>query len=361
MKQMSCVFAIVSLIAVSCGTSPDKPSYDTKANPLFFPSAALSLIDRVESGTLLSLDSVTEAFASLYTEQPDLLDNENWRGVVSALGSKFRYHGDQLAGRGFEHYNTAYGQFLLAAFARPDDPLVMSSATLFSVWPKAIADSIFPPFPDSLWLETQDLGQRIAILKYFVFGDSIKRAFAREYLVRPLMTHYLHRDTVATEVLTSLPTADRAFLASLNLVSFNDIRPLALFDEPEIELLAYQLVRLDSMYYRAEVYFRPKAKLPDSVKVALWINPEDSTTNPTGKDASFVPFNFSPDVPSEKWSKRKVVGVSNRFGYPGSIAKISLGLYQESDKQTRYFGLSGNGGQLIKLSPVIDSLALSRP
>jgi hypothetical protein len=355
MKQMSFVLVIVSLIAIGCGTSPDKPSYDTKQNPLFFPSTALTLIDRIESGTLLSLDSITTAFASLYTEHPDLLDNENWRGVVSALGSKFRYHGDQLADRGFEHYNTAYGQFLLAAFARPEDPLVQSSATLFAVWPQAIADSIFPPLPDSLWLETQDLGQRIAILKYFIFGDSVKRAFAREYLVRPMMTHYLHRDTVAAEVLTSLPTPDRAFLASLNLVSFTDIRPLAVFDEPEIELLAYQLVRLDSSYYRAEVYFRPKTKLPDNIKVALWINPEDSTTNPTGKDASFVPFNFSPDVPSEKWSKGKVVSVANRFGYPGSIAKISLGLYQEDDNQTRYLSLSGNGGQLIKLSPLIDS------
>ena len=355
MRSVLNITMMATLLLLSCGTSPEKQVYDTKANPWFFPSTALSLIDKVDAGGLIALDSVTEAFTNLYTEHPDLLDNENWRSVVGALGSKFRYHGDQLADLGFEHYNDAYGQFLLAAFARPDDPLVQSSATLFTVWPQSITDSIFPAKPDSLWLEQQDLRQRISILKYFIFGDSLKRAFAREYLVRPMMTHYLHRDTVSVEVQTSLSTPDRAFLASLNLVSFSDIRPLALFDEPEIELLAYQLVVLDSTHYRAEVYFRPKAQLPENVKVALWINPEDSATNPTGSSASFVPFNFSPDLPSEKWVKGKVVGLSHRFGYPGSIAKISLGLYQENDKRSRYFDLSGNGGQLIKLSPVIDT------
>lgn len=63
------------LILSGCGYDPKDPVYDTVANPDSYPPAALSLLGDIESGELVSIDSISSRFADLYSSESDLLDN----------------------------------------------------------------------------------------------------------------------------------------------------------------------------------------------------------------------------------------------------------------------------------------------
>lgn len=112
------VTALVICLA-SCAYDGESPAYDTEDNPKGFPQQAVALLSDIESGRLASLDSLTGRFSTLYTADPLLLDNEDWREVIQRLGHRLAYKAEQaLANHGDS--TTAATYYYIAAMAEPD-------------------------------------------------------------------------------------------------------------------------------------------------------------------------------------------------------------------------------------------------
>jgi hypothetical protein len=112
-RSTTCLGIIIILINLTgCGYDPENPVCNTKVNPEGFPKTACALLERIETRELADYESITNAFARLYGEKPPLLDNDGWHKVISRLGARSQYFGDQEAERGISGITPA-GQILL--------------------------------------------------------------------------------------------------------------------------------------------------------------------------------------------------------------------------------------------------------
>jgi len=353
-KSITCLGIIIILVNLAgCGYNPEKPVYDTNANPEDFPQVACDLLERIESRRLTDFESITNAFARLYGETPSLLDNDGWHKVISRLGVKFQYFGDQEAEKGIEHYRRAAGYYDLAAFARPDDLSALKQSRLFSAWQQGIVDSIIETTGlDALLYNHASLCDRIDFVKRFIFGDSLHREFARQHLVHQLLGRPVQDEAAADSVINSLTTVDRAFLSYLGLgdVPFDD--PVAQFADSSVDLVAYQLVRLGEHDYRAELYFVPRKRITTDYTVALWIDTRDSTHTERVGGSGYFAFDFYPGEPTSRWAVNEVAAVGRLFTFQDTVTEIEVGLYAGQGRQGSWASIAGVTDSVITL-PVV--------
>lgn len=351
-RSIACLGIIIILLVVlaGCGYKPEKPVYDTKANPEDFPQTACALLERIESRRLTDFESITNAFARLYGENPSLLDNDDWHKVISRLGAKFQYFGDQEAEKGIEHYRRAGGYYDLAAFARPDDLSALKQSRLFSAWQQGIVDSIVETTGlDALLSNPASLGDRIDFVKRFIFGDSLHREFARQYLVHQLLGRPGQDKAAADSVINRLTTVDRVFLSSLGLADMPFDDPVAQFVDPAVDLIAYQLVRLGEHDYRAELYFVPRKRITTDYTVALRIDTRDSARSERFAGSGHYTFDFYPDEPTSQWAVNEVTAVGRLFTFRDPVTDIEVGLYAEQDRRGGWASIAGVTDSVITL------------
>lgn len=353
-KSITYLGIIIILVNLAgCGYNPEKPVYDTKANPEGFPQTACALLERIESRRLTDFESITNAFARLYGENPSLLDNDGWHKVISRLGAKFRYFGDQESEKGIEHYRRAAGYYDLAAFARPDDLSALKQSRLFSAWQQGIVDSIVETTGlDALQSNPASLCDRIDFVKQFTFGDSLHREFARRYLVHRLLGRPGQDEAAADSVINSLTTVDRAFLSYLGLadVPFDD--PVAQFADSAVDLIAYQLVRLGEHDYRAELYFVPRKRISIDYTIALWLDIDDSTHTERVAGSGHFTFDLYPDEPTSQWEVNEVAAVGRLFTFQDTVTEMDVGLYAGQGRQGSWASIAGVTDSVITL-PVV--------
>ncbi len=337
-------------ITIGCGSQPDpsRPVYDTEANPTHFPQAACLLLDRIEGRGLIGLDSIAAAFADLYSQHPDLLDNRAWHEIIDRLGGKLRHFGHQEAELGITHYALAGEYFELAAFARPDDPELDRLRGVFAAWRDAIADSLV----DTIWLP-QVAGvnawpERVELVKRFYFGDSVQQRFARQYLV-PQLLGGLRDDPAAESPARRLSLVDRAFLSALGLLNSEFDRPVVRFADAGLELAAYDVAAQPDGRYRAEFYFLPQRQPTADYRVALWIETQDSTLSESPTVTGYFTADRVPDPPTSRWQAGKIAAVGWAFAFYGSVNTIEVGLYTGKGRQTRFATITGRSDSLITL------------
>ncbi len=344
---MLILVSLCVLLAAGCGYDPRDPVYDTAENPQSFPDDACRLLDRIEAGQLASFDLITEAFARLYTERSDLLENEQWRRVINRLGGKFAYRADQLLERGVDYYSQAAGLYALAAFARPDDGSVLEKSRLFAAWLSMVRDL------DSAGVSmplTGELSDRIEFTKHFVLGDSLERRFARQFLIERFLQERLSGQGDDVSTMAEWSRANRAFLAHVGLCETPADSPLARFEHPHIDLVAYSIVPLATNTYRAELYFVPREMIRDDYSLTVRLDAlATDTVLAEPVSSHFLTTDFTPLSPTSRWGRDKVAVAVGEFVYGRAIAAMSVGLYLESDGERQYLSPAGHEPGLIEL------------
>lgn len=353
MRQILLVVLSAAMLC-GCGYDPEKPVYDTQANPEGYPALAVLLVQRVDNGTLMDNDSITNAFADLYTRHPELLDNQDWLEVISRIGVKFRYRADNLVEQGIPNYDKAAQLYMLAAFARPTDERLQQRRQLFTAWERARYDGVAPanfdPQTNPVALEDQ-----LRILRYFMLSDTTSRQFADEFLVPRLLNTPAAESALETVPgKRQLSTADKCFLTTLGFQYRGPEQPIASFAEPAVDLVASQITPQPNGWYHAEFYFIPRESLRVDYTVAFRVN------NPIVKDSivtdsvHWVPFDFHPTIPTTAWKVGEIAPAYRRFALDGSIGDISVGLFQTSADSAHFIRLRDTGEPLLVLpsSPV---------
>lgn len=338
------VIALTLCLLAGCGYSPEKPAYDTAANPKGFPAAALDLINKVESGELTTYRPIIDAFGDLYTNHSDLLENRAWLAVVEKLGAKFRYRADSLAARGIKYYTEAAGLYQLAAFARPYDDRAARLNAMFTVWSEAVNDRQVPSValisPQSL-----SVAERVDLYRHFLFADSSSAQFADLFL-----RDRLFEERLGTDRLMRLNTVDRAFLAAAGIVESPRIDSvIARFEDPGIELVACAIATMSPEWYRLEAYFRPVEDVDDDLTVAFRIQRPLKVKKGSMASEEILPFDFKPQVPSTEWPTGRVMAAYERFYLPGSTGTPVLGLYTGDSDSARFVHLAGETEYRIEL------------
>lgn len=325
-------------LLTSCGINPDEPVYDTENNPEKFPHQAVSLVENVQSGQLEESSAIIDAFAELYSTNPDLLGNDEWKEVVLKLGIKLRHKADQLARKGILNYSKAAGLYHVACFARPNDTRILAMDKLFSRWQGEVSDSLVS-LAATERSGNADLGIIIAEieqLRRFQFADSLSTEFARLYLHDQLFKPLTTDRNRANAMIDSLSQSERAFL---NLIGVSD-RPLGnilgRFDQPKIDLVAVDLIKLSGSEYRAEVYFLPGEPISDNLTVAFWVDSPDSILSGQVGNASYFPYDFAPLEASSTWPADQISVASRRFSFDWPIKAVSVGLYSQSENDVRF-------------------------
>lgn len=350
-KSVTFLAVIIFLVNLSgCGYDPEKPTYDTKRNPKGFPEMACDLLERIESRRLANFESITNAFARLYGEYPSLLDNTEWHKVISRLGTRFQYLGDQEAGKGVEHYRRAAGYYDLAAFARPGDRRALERSRLFSAWQQAVVDSIIDAAdPGALLFGETSVSDRIDFVKRFVFSDSLTREFARQYLVHELLGRPVYDETTADSVIRSLSMIDRAFLSWLGLADAPSGEPVAQFADSAVDLIAYQLVRLGEDDCRAEFYFVPRKRIAADYAIALRIETRDSARAEGTAGSGYLTADFSPSVATSRWSINQVTAAGRLFTFRDRVTEMGVGLYVKQGRQAGWASIAGSTDSMVTL------------
>lgn len=341
-------FAVLLLAALvaGCGYDPDKPVYDTAKNPDNFPDPAISLLVSIQSGKLDSYDAITDSFAELYTQNPELLDNESWKEIIDRLGEKFRYEADELLKKGPEDYSRTASLYLLASFARPDDKRVQERARLFTTWTDAMEDTTLAELVERSGGH-MSLEGKLELLRHFEVADSLSRRFAFGYLRHQLFE--LHSGgRLETSVVKSLTPANQALVSYADLTDLVPDSNVAVFENPKIDLVALNLVSLNDGWYRLELYFVPRERITKDYTVAIHIPTGDSTLPQLGGGAlNFLPFDFEPQEPTSQWTPGKVLLLAKRLYYTGDFAAIRIGLYERGTKPVQFVPISGSDEQLV--------------
>ncbi|PWB70850.1 hypothetical protein C3F09_08620 [candidate division GN15 bacterium] len=346
MKSLFCIVAI-GLSLAGCGYNPDTAVYDTLANPDGFPQPALNLINGIEKNQLATYNAITDAFSELYSTRPDLLDNTGWEKIVSRLGIKFRMRADSLAALGITHYRHAGELYTLAAFARPQDNQVQERRDLFDAWEKAVRDSVIDTgrFADA---NNPGISERLAVLKYFLMGDSVRRRFGQEYLLQQV----LDLDSVEAALKPSsthpLKAVDRCFLAVIGLKKYSGNDQIVTFAEPEVDLIAAQIKRESGHWYSAELYFIPHEKLSDDYSVAFRVSERDSAG---GVSPTPVTLDFRIQPAASTWLPGEIYGTYRRFLCDGSPVRIEVGLYAHRGDRIEFIPVRETGKPLYQLPP----------
>jgi len=340
---------LAALALIGCGYDPNTAVYDTLANPDGFPQPALNLINGIEKGQLASYEAITSTFTELYSAQPDLLDNPQWEKIVTKLGIKFRMRADSLAGLGIPRYREAADLYTLASFARPNDQKGQERKQLFDVWQAAIRDSIVSvdQIEDPHHAE---MGKQLALLKYFLMGDSLHQKFGQDFLMQQL----LDMDSVEAALMPSsthpLTAVDRCFLAVAGLKKYGGAGSIVTYGDPAIELVAAQVTRQAGNWYAAELYFIPQDRPKDDLSIALRVTPSDTAA---GKASSPLVFDFHAQPTTTSWMQGNVYGVYRRFVCDSPPAKIEVGLYARRADRIEFTPIRESGKPLFALPPSV--------
>ncbi len=352
MKIYSIIILISFLFITGCGYNPENPVYDTIKNPDNFPKAALELVNSIEQGKFNNTNEIIDLFSNLYLTEQTLLDNKAWKEVVATLGIKFRYQADQMVKEGVSSYSKAASYYSLASFARPKDIKLQAKQKLFSSWNGNLVDSLLMQrnLLSEEGLSLAGINKQISLFKSFYFTDSLHRIFSERFLVDQLLNDALKTNSNYKEYLDSLSLSDKIFLIYIKIIPFNDEKSVAQFVNPEIRLLAYDLIPIDSQTYRAELYFFPKQKFEIDYDIALWVHADSSDSSQSG----YIPYDFSPVIKTTEWESNRVALASRTLTYHGVSKSISVGFYSNEDNQVKYIQLAETGANLVTL-PISDS------
>ena len=344
MRFLICI-CVVALAIGGCGYNPDTAVYDTLANPDGFPQLALNLVDGIEKGQLATYSAITSSFTELYSTQPDLLDNPQWEKIVSRLGIRFRMRADSLAALGIPRYQEAADLYTLASFARPQDQKGQERKLLFDVWQAAIRDSVVD-LAQFAGPHRADMGNQLALLKFFLMGDSLHQRFGQDFLLQQL----LDMDSVEAALVPSsthpLYDVDRCFLAVAGLKKYSGSDKIVAFGEPTVELVAAKITRGSGNWYAAELYFLPQDKLTDDYYIALRVTQSDSSRNSA---PSQLVFDFRAQQATSTWMEGNVYGAYRRFLCDSPPSKIEVGLYNRRTDRIEPVPIRESGKPLFAL------------
>jgi hypothetical protein len=335
---VTCILAVALLSG--CGYNPKDPVYDTANNPQGFPRAAVRLLDRIEDGTLKTLDDISEAFGDLYTEHSELLDNEQWKELIDRLGRRLNYRAEQILNRGVTQYKAAADYFTLASFARPTDTKIAERAALFGSWRDYMLGERAVPLDSAMNLET-----KIRVLKHFLFGDTLDVRFANEWLIGK----FVKPSEIAAAELRHLPVHDRAFLAWAGFSGADPDTTLVKFENPRVDLVAVHFTEIEPNVRRAEIYFRPHEPLTADYSVLLRISTVDTTLQTPSSELDFVPFEVVPSRPASTWPVGKITGVGNEIQFMGPFSQVSIALVDTGKDPRQFAQPVGIEGRYAKL------------
>ncbi|MDF1544091.1 MAG: hypothetical protein P1R58_03195 [bacterium] len=346
------VLIILTLLLIGCGYNPDEPLYDVAANPENFPEAALALISEVDSDQVLDVEQVVTQFVDLYSSHQELLDNHEWKELVNRMGHKLRIKADKLAVEGIENYMMAADHYQLASFARPGDERLQKTSERYECWRNYDRESIIQLAAaigkDGFTLKS--LQEIIESLKRFAYTDSVHFEFAQQLLVEPLLKTPYRQNPKSSDLLDSLSAPERNFLACWELVRPDYDHPVCSFESPEIDLVSFEIYRMEENRYRAEFYFLPAKSLDKDLTVAFWVDSENDPVSQSDRPLSMsLPFDFHPLPPTQRWSGGRMVAAVREFECSDGIGRISLGLYQNDQDQVVYMPITGISGNLIRL------------
>jgi hypothetical protein len=331
------------------GQSPEKPVYDTDANPADFPPAAVQLIEDIENREITDYETIAGRFEQLYEGNLELLDNDAWAKVITKLGTKFRVWADSLAEQGIEHYYKAGGLYALASFARPNDSRLREKKEMFEGWREAV-DGGTPAVLFNQSERSATLHERIEVAKVFLLADSLSREFARSYLITPLFKSDT-TDWLQPDKLTELRAADQAFLDYAGLAKFSFDDPLLIFDQGRVELIDCKLTRTDTGAYRVEAYFLPHDSIEVDYGIAFRIMAQDTSvyTFPFS-NRQWTPYDFRPLTPSSEWPVDSVAAAVETVYYDGPAVPILIGLVAPDESGRPIFvGISNHNSVLYEL------------
>ena len=335
MKRLAFIFILVVLLAACGEYDPQKPVYNTAANPDNFPPMAINLLDSIENGSLVGYDTIVLAFAELYTQHGELLDNAKWTDVVQRLGLKFKYYAEQVLPEGVGKYYPAAEWYSLASFARPDDESLEQASEMFGVWKKAVDDSTLAAKFNTPGYEA-NFSEKLDLLRDFIFDDSLHQAFGRKYLIPALLGQYSAENPVPASITDSLSLPDKAFLTCLGFYDKPLEGKIIEFTDPEIELVTCQIRPLGDDWFRIELYFLPKDSVTADYTVALRGNIAGDVPNLGNQGRNIIPFDFAPELPSSQWVRDKLELAYHKFYYPGTKGRFSVGLYEKGTNPLKY-------------------------
>ncbi len=344
------IYLLLFSILIGCGYNPEDPVYDTQKNPNNFPKQAVLLLDEIDREHLTHPDSIIEAFSNLYLSEQSLLENNQWKEVISTLGLKFRYRADLFAKDGIKQYAQAAGYYQLASFARPGNLRLSAKQKLFATFTDEAA-AYFISSKNNYENENlvyTDTRALIDSFKNYYFKDSTHQGFAVKYLQNELLLPLVNHRSFKKEIKDSLSDSDKAFLEKLEIYNFKSDKPLAEFEQPEISLIAKKLVKLDSNDFRIELYFVAQEKIENDYTIAFWVDTSDSLDLIQGK-ASYSPIDFLPSEPTSHWKVDDIYIASHKFSFGEQFVSISVGLYHQDQGSISYLSQKESGGNLVRL------------
>lgn len=343
MRLIVSLLLLVGLI-VGCGTDPDAPVYDTKANPDGFPQIALELINDLEAGQLSEFDQIVNRFADLYTEESALLDNQDWKGIIDRLGVKFQFRAEAALERGLTGYNEAAANFMLASFAHPENQELGRLGRLFSTWSGRVGKDTTGLFAG---LTQAGLLERIKVLRQFELSDSLSRVFSNEYL-RPVILGEKGIAGFTADQISQLSEVDRSLLAYAELAPYESSRMAASWEEPSISLVAAEVSLTRPGWYLVEMYFTANSRLDKDFTIALRAMTEDTLPSISDVELNYIPFDFSPVIPTSRWADGQIIAAAKQIYFDQTFKRLRIGLYQRGIKGSQ-LKLSGSDQSLYQL------------
>jgi hypothetical protein len=340
---------VIALLVSACGYNPEEPLYDTQANPSGFPQQALRMISLVETDSLRTVERANIEFGELYVKHPALLDDSDWRTIISRMGSRFTLRAEQELKNGLPGFESAANYYTLAAFARPEDKAAQRMARLLEPWLRAKLSGHISSDLESPPRNSQQLHQQLESFRFFVFGDSLSQMFAREML-QPEVVKLINRsrDLVRT-MQDNLSLADRCLLASMGVIA-TPPNTQAVFADPDIALLTHRLTRVGDGGLRLELYLLPRTAVAEDFTVAVnaRLPTDPEAANPTERPGAS--FDFRPSPSTSSWAKGELVALGQMLPVTGIADSLWVGLYYDSDQGRRWAKLANTHDTLLTLS-----------
>jgi hypothetical protein len=349
MKRFNLCLLALLLALGGCGYDPDDPAYDTAKNPDQFPPAAVSMVDRLQSGDLNRMSAIGEAFGELYTNHSELLENRKWLDVIERLGAQFGYRAGQLRDSGVRCYSQAAEYYQLAAFACPNNARLQQQASLFGTWLKAVERGGLDS--TSLASAALSLDWVLATSRQFVLADSLHREFFEINLRKQWQDNLKATGQLTPAVLGRLSAIDRAFMAYAGFEINPPTERVATFQTPRIDLVAVQIRRLTADAYTIEAYLLPHEPVPANLTLALRLvaAEADSGRPEFNKDMRFSQVDILPLLPSATWQPGRMAVVAAGIGYNAPLKSVSLGLFERRTAGPVFLAIDGRADQFLPL------------
>jgi hypothetical protein len=193
---------------------------------------------------------------------------------------------------------------------------------------------------------------RLDILAEFELADSLHREFSRQYLRQQLFADLAGDDFAEAVGLADLEATDQALLAYVGLAELPARQPLIVFVQPELQLLAIDLVALGGGWHRAELYFVARERISVDYTVAIRVATETLQTA-SDEAADYMVFDFEPHQPTTSWAPNQIVAAAKRIYCPEPIVDLKLGMYLHQVGAARYLPLTGSPDSLVSFPPSV--------